>query len=315
VTTETTVSIPAEVFLVNDFDVEFTAPARENYWSHDTRKFGDGQNGTNDGLLGMKATVTVYYFAVNENNNHFVDADGKDITDDYGEPLIYKAGEKLPVERTDAVRVSKNVDITEFVKAKFAEVKNPDPDMDETVTLDTPRGIWYNALSSLKDGEKVSNAQEIEFYYYQDENSQVKLGNGTDPVLMGTKKIYIGVKGDIDLDNKVTMKDAKMTLDYHVAEHNTRLYFQLNADPDLDRCPDRHREPGKEIPVDEKPEQGLPHYLANVCYKKDNEPYLDARDAKAILDYYVAREMTKLKDYDWKDSVGYDFLDEYYPGY
>ncbi|MBR5372028.1 MAG: hypothetical protein IK130_07420 [Oscillospiraceae bacterium] len=282
-----TVLEPVKAINVTDFEITFTAPTRENYWSHDTRKFGDGQNGTNDGLVGMKALVTVYSYAVNEKNNHFVDADGKDILDANGEPMIYEAGGKFPA-RDLAVKVDKDIDVTEFVRCAEA--------------AQTPQAIWDAAED--KEGT-IKNIQELSFYFFQEENAPVKLGNGTDPVLMGTKKIYIGVKGDINLDNKVDSTDAKLALDYHVAVHLSHFSdYQLNADPILDRKPSK-----------DSNEQGLAFYLGNVIYKEDKEPYLDSRDAKAILDYYVARQLTHLSNYTWVDAAGYDFLDEFYPGY
>jgi hypothetical protein len=297
-----------KTFLVSDYEIAFTAPARENYWSHDNRKFGDGKNGTNDGLVGMKAVATIYNYAVNKANNHFVDKNGEDLLDASGKALVYDPKSKLPVTKDMAVKVQKDVDLTQFVRAKYDEVKHPVTG--KTITLDTAEGIWMNeanALIAAGKGKDVSEVHpkseyDVEFYYYQDENSQYKLGNGTDPVLMGTKKIYIGVKGDINLDGTVSIEDAKMALDFHVAVHQTSLTYQLNEDPEL----------GK-YPVDGSNEEGLAHYLGNVRYKGDEEPFLDLRDVKAILDYYVAG-LTNLEQ-SWEKYAGFVFPDEFYPGY
>ena len=310
-----TVKEPLVTFLVNNFEISYTEPGRENYWSHDTRKFGDGSNGTNDGLAGLKATATIYYYAVNEKNNHFVDADGNELTDVNGNVLVYDAAaEKLPVSKDMAIRVEENIDLTPYVRAKFAEVKHPtalDADGNAVMlTLDSPAGIWVNeanALIAAGQGTDLSNVHpkndyEIEFYYYQDENSEIKLGNGTDPVLMGTKKIYIGVKGDINLDNAISIEDAYKILNYHVSEHQTYMYYQLNEDPVLDRRP-----------TEDSNEQGLPFYLGNVCYVGDAEPFLDLRDCKAVLDYFVLGQA--LLEQSWEATAGYDFPDEFYPGY
>jgi hypothetical protein len=303
-----TVKEPSTTFIVTDYTVTFTPPTRENYWSHDSRKFGTQITAdTNDGLRGLEAYADVNYYSVNEKTGYFVDADGNVLKDATGNPMVYDPNGTNPAA---AILKTERVDLTPYVRAKYAEVK--DPNSGTMKALDTPEGLWLDKVNqeiAKGNGTKLEdtnpgNVYELEFYYYSEDDPNKLLGDLAEPLLMGTKTIYIGVKGDINLSNNVDITDAKTALDFHVSVHLTYNTFEINSDPILGRYPD-----------DFDGQVGLCYYLANVKYIGANEPYLDITDAKMILDYHVARNLTYL-DVDWADEkiVGYDFPDDFYGG-
>ena len=119
---------------------------------------------------------------------------------------------------------------------------------------------------------------------------------------LGDHTIFIGVKGDYNLDDKVSVDDAQSTLkfytNYYVAGNTN---FKLNEDQELDGV------------------DGLVFYLINVRFRKgssrddplDNPQTVGADDAQCILKYYTQKDVAGL-DTSWEKVVGYDLIDEFY---
>ncbi|MBR3417805.1 MAG: hypothetical protein IKG82_03855, partial [Oscillospiraceae bacterium] len=126
---------------------------------------------------------------------------------------------------------------------------------------------------------------------------------GDEPIYLGDFNIYIGVKGDYNLDNVVSVDDVQNALifytDYYVAKKKN---VHLNDDPELDG------------------EDGLIFYLINVRYRdgdtKDaplsNPQQVSVDDVQCMLKYYTEKYVALKSATDWEWAVGYDLLDSFY---
>ena len=129
------------------------------------------------------------------------------------------------------------------------------------------------------------------------------INNGA-PYEFGSIKIYIGVKGDFNLDNEVDITDAQLTLQYYTWKLALKVPF-LSDDPEF-------------APVDD-PESGLIFFLVNVDYRdgrSGTDPLtkpqtLDINDAQDILAFYTYR-LAQQYERGWEYIVGYDYLDYFY---
>jgi hypothetical protein len=251
-----------------------------NYWSHDDRTFKES-----GGLSEMKAALTVYKFYINSDGN-YVDAEGNVIPE--GAQQYFEA---------------KTLDITGYT--------NP------AENLNSPEKVWDNETAEFLGKAKGewtleeelsaphANKYPLTVYYTYDpsEDPDFDINNGA-PLELGTIRIYIGVKGDFNLDNKVEPEDAQLTLQYYADHVLAQKAGFLSDDPELDG------------------EDGLVFFLCNVCYRDGSsasDPLCDPQkletdDAQGILRYYAIHTLAKHYDRSWDhpDIVGYDYLDYFY---
>ncbi len=271
---------PAELSVVTTYDVKFTPPTRKNYWSHDNRALKNC-----GGLEGMRAEMTVYKYYVNE-KNEFTDVKGNTMNDAQGNPLKYVEGEEIPLSKAQAAE-TRTKDITELTDLS-----------DPTVT---PEQIWNGT-----GAEKIGNHKyRISLYYHSEKQTDEDFKISDSAVKLGDHTIFIGVKSDYNLDDKVSVDDAQSVLKYYtnyVVAGNTS--YKMNDDPELDG-PD-----------------GLVFYLVNVRFRKgskptdpmDNPQSVAADDAQCILKYYTQKDVAGLDSTTWESVVGYDLIDEFYKG-
>ena len=121
-------------------------------------------------------------------------------------------------------------------------------------------------------------------------------------MLLGTHDIFIGVKGDCDLNNTVNALDAQHTLSYFL-EHglldNEGYRIDGYVDEDSQELLDRY---GDLLGG----EDGLIFYLVNVAYK-ENPLEIKAIDAQLILRYFLENTvMDNPMNWDDEELVGYD---------
>ena len=107
----------------------------------------------------------------------------------------------------------------------------------------------------------------------------------------GNTPLYLVLRGDYNLDNKIDMQDAVSTLNYSVATGQTG-YTSKEA---FDR---------KMITAKDAVYNNLKyaHYAVDTL---DGAGTITANDAKAILDYFVATKMTKISGADDWTYAGY----------
>lgn len=200
-----------------------------------------------------------------------------------------------------------NVAVEPFERKQLPITAYTNPDESE----DSPIEIWNKEINAAlgktdwtyeeAQGVKHANKYSLTAYYTYDESindPDFDINNGQ-PLPIVTFPIYIGVKGDYNLDNYVDAVDAQKTLQYYVAKLALKNP-SLNADPELDG------------------EDGLVFFLIDVAYRTgktsdtplEDPKTVDAVDAQKILKYYV--EMLALKQKTWTDVVGYDYLDYFY---
>ena len=271
---------------MTSYSVAFEPPTRINYWSHDKRSFEES-----GGLKDLAAKLTIYKFYVND-KNEVCDADGNVLRGPNG---IYTFGENGNATAAQAFQV-KEIDITN--------------ETHPLITEDSPYKVWTNEIKA-QFGEnytpqeelraKHANKYPMKAYYHPNEQSDPDglIGDG-EPVYLGDFKIYIGVKGDYDLDNVVNVRDAQNTLIYYTEHYVSGKEWKLNDDPELDG------------------EDGLIFYLINVNYRNGDKPTdplddpqkVSAKDAQSILIYYT--EHFAGNEMEWEDIVGYDLLDSFY---
>ena len=290
---------------MTSYEIVYKAPTRVNYWSHDHRSFT-----TSGGLSDMKVYMNVYTFVLN-GENQFLDVNGNVL------PYTYTEGAALP---KDAAFTVIQKDITEACYVPDAK--------------DSPLEVWENESKaqfgdeyvSLEEviGENVSketykkreqqemncehkNKYTVPVYYYPNAQDDPQFMLDGQPVYVGDYNIYIAVKGDYNLDNRVDSKDAMETLKYYA---DTRLGYThtLSNDPELDG------------------EDGLIFYLINVMYRQtptdgskrsdkdplEDPPKVTATDSQCILMYYGDRVVAGYYETTWESVVGYDLLDSFY---
>ena len=285
----TTTTLPNGVKIVTSYKVSFTAPTRVNYWSHDTRSFKES-----GGLKDLAASLTIFKFYVNE-SNQVCDVNGNPMTAPNG--MAYTFGENGNATDAQAFE-TKNLDITDQTHPLYSE--------------DSPIKVWTNEIKA-QFGDNYTAEQELsathknkypmKAYYHPTEQSDPDGLIGTEPIYLGDFNIYIGVKGDYNLDNVVSIDDVQNALifytEYYVAKKKTT---KLNEDPELDG------------------EDGLIFYLINVRYRdgdtKDaplsNPQVVSVDDVTCMLKYYTEKYVALKPQTDWEWAVGYDLLDKFY---
>ena len=277
-----------------------------NFWSHDTRNIADSRN-----LKEMSASLTLYKYYVND-DNQFVNAKGDVLTDGQGQPFVYVEGQDITVPEMFAFDVK-----TKDIAAQIAPAEE----------LSTPAKIWESERKAQYGDAYVAWDQDVEQASLQDYDTEhankysVKLyfdptkvddpdfQIGTAPIEVGELKVYIGVKGDFNLNNKVDLRDVHGALKYYTWQSVSHLEPEelvgvLSSDPELDG------------------EDGLIFYLINVVYrdgKTADSPVsatqkINLLDQRALLKYYTYRYVSKLEpdEYSWEEIVGYDNLDSFY---
>ena len=208
------------------------------------------------GLEGMQALLTIKKYYTTEDGK-YVDADGKVVN----APVYFET--------------LADIDVTEAI----------------VTAVNTPKAVWD------ADGpEHTNNKFQLAFNLdpSKSSNAEVK-ALGTDPIHVFDHKIFIGVKGDANLDNFVDPKDATLIQKYYNAVTINEESYTLNDDPELD---------------------GLAFFLADVHLgqpgKWDNPTTLDPKDATSIQKHY---NFIDLNDEPWNwatpDIVGYDFPDNF----
>ena len=246
-----------DLTIVNTYKVEFEEPTRVYYWSHDTRTFQ--QSG---GLDGMSAYLYLYQYYVAD--GYFVDAEGNQILD--------ANGNAMPYSETDTV----------YPDAAYAF---------NTVALDV--------TSSTKPAEDADSPVEVyvagqHIYpialYCDQTGNEIIIGDGS-PLFMGEIQIFIGLKGDINLDEAVDTLDAIEALTFYNKVSVMGDSYSFHEDEFL---------------------HNLAFYLGDVYYTQTPEG-MDTVTASAILEYYNEKYVMGL-DITWADVCGFDFPDSFFEG-
>ncbi len=247
-----------DLTIVNTYKVEFEEPTRVYYWSHDFRTFQ--QSG---GLDGMSAYLYLYQYYVAD--GYFVDKDGNQILD--------ANGNAMPYSETDTV----------YPDAAYAF---------NTVALDV--------TASTKPAEDADSPVEVyvagqHIYpvalYCDQTGNEIIIGDGS-PLFMGEIQIFIGLKGDINLDDAVDTLDAIEALTFYNKVTVMGESYSFHEDEFL---------------------HNLAFYLGDVYYTQTPEG-MDTLTAIAILDYYNKVTVMKLEDIGWADICGFDFPDSFFEG-
>ena len=263
-----------------------------NYWSHDTRSFKESR-----GLANLTASLTVYKYYITE-DGYFCNEKGIE--------LVHQKYDAATGEIPSGVKPfeTKTLDATAYTHPKETE--------------DGPKKVWENEIKA-QFGENYTAEQElkathankypVKAYYFPSEQTDPDFNiNNGEPVEFGEFKIYIGVKGDVNLDNVVSAEDPQLVLVYY-----TEKVVSMKTDVLIN--------PEKKVDPEFEGEDGLCFYLGDVAYKdkegKMVDPaVLDVEDAQYILIYYTEKYVTGKDDITWasEDVVGYDLLDSFYGG-
>ena len=268
-TTETTINVAPEVSVMTEYSIEFVEPGRKYYWSHDLRTFAEA-----NGLLEMSTKITITKYCVNA-AGQFVLADGTAAAD--------KAAATISVKEVDVTAQTKLLD----------------------TAPQTPAALW--------EAEAAPHAHkyDLEFYLYpaESDDEDVKGINGGEALAVGKHQIFMGVKGDANLDDVVDTKDATaVDLYYNYKDVIELDEVYLYTDPEL---------------------EGLAFFLADVNlhegsypdkFNWENPPHLDLRDSNGIKWYYNLKEteVILIDDVTWgmeEIPIGYDFPDVFYHGF
>ncbi len=244
-----------ELTIVNTYRVDFEEPTRVYYWSHDTRTFMES-----GGLDGMSAYLYLYQYYVAD--GYFVDADGNQILDANGNAMPYSEDDPAWPDAAYAFNT-----VVEDVTA----TTKPAEDSDSPIEVYVPGTHLY----------------PIAFYCDQTGHSII-IGDGS-PLYMGEVQIFIGLKGDITLDDKVDTNDANQALVYY-----NRVVVMK----------------GEHIFHEDEFLNELAFFLGDVYSLGKYE----TSTAVAILRYYNYHDVMKDDTITWTDICGYDFLDEFYEG-
>ncbi len=253
----TTTPIPGYT-TVTTYVTEFTPPTRVNYWSHDLRTFVES-----GGLDGLSALIHLYKYNVNA-DGCFVNADGTVVTDAEGNPMVYDAENPVFPEISDAFEY-KWLDVTATTQ--------PPADADSPVEVYEP-GVHAYPIAVYYDQSKQTDPDFI-------------FGDGS-PMFFGEFNIFIGLKGDVTLDDAVDTRDAIEVLQYYNSVTIMGNTYEFHDDPYL---------------------HDLAFYLGDVYYTQT----MNTVTAIAILQYYnrftvIGEPVT------WTDICGYDFPDEFFEG-
>jgi len=291
-TTTTTEPLPENVRVVTSYTISFTPPTRVNYWSHDTRTFKES-----GGLKDLAASLKLLKFYVND-NDEICNASGIALTDANGNVFKYNANDASTLDARNA-----------FFEKEFNITGETHP----LYTEDSPIEVWQNEIKA-QFGSSYTAEQELQAshknkypmraYFHPTESSEDDLKMlGNEPIYLGDFNIFIGVKGDFNLDNVVSADDAQSTLRFYTNYYVSMKYdTKLSDNPDFDGL------------------DGLVFYLINVRYRDGNTPNdplddpqtVGADDAQCILRYYTNKYVSLIDDYTWEDAVGYDLLDKFY---
>ncbi|MBE6847146.1 MAG: hypothetical protein E7503_03320 [Ruminococcus sp.] len=255
---ETTTTPMPGYTTVTTYVTEFTPPTRVNYWSHDLRTFVES-----GGLDGLSALIHLYKYNVNA-DGCFVNADGTVVTDAEGNPMVYDAESPVFPEISYAFEY-KWLDVTATTQ--------PPADADSPVEVYEP-GVHAYPIAVYYDQSKQTDPDFI-------------FGDGS-PMFFGEFDIFIGLKGDVTLDDAVDTRDAIEVLRYYNSVTIMGTSYEFHDDPYL---------------------HDLGFYLGDVYYTQQ----LDTVTAIAILQYYNSFTVIG-EPVTWTDICGYDFPDEFFEG-
>ena len=160
-----------------------------------------------------------------------------------------------------------------------------------------PKQVWDNETGTH------AHSYPIKAYYFPTEQDDPDFMLGGEPIEVGEFQIYIGVKGDVNLDDVADVADAQLVLNYYTAK--------VVAHKDVDKINPSRNDLDEFEGVDR-----LCYFLGDVAYKDENgniaDPTsLDVIDAQLILNYYTKKDVAH-KDTSWEEVVGYDLLDSFY---
>ena len=221
-----------------------------------------------DGLNGMQVMMTV--------EKWFEDAQGN-IVDENG-----NAAEKTV----------KTLDITEMCSTDIASPKDVYATVEHTVGVYEPDNHKFVVPVSY-DSSKATDKDFV-------------IGEG-ETVKVGDFKIFIGLKGDITLDEKVSEYDATTVLKFYASiSLLTHEYYELNADEDLQKLAFYLGDVAQPMGMDENSADYDGEALYEYYYN------LTEFDATAILRYYAYVDvMGEEPGHDsWVYAAGFDFPDE-----
>ncbi|MBR6107996.1 MAG: hypothetical protein IKQ39_08315, partial [Oscillospiraceae bacterium] len=259
----------AGIRVLKAYSFQYIEPVDGCFYSHDRRTFS---------LSGQSATLSLAKYYINA-DGYFCDADGNASGNEQ-----YEENGEIPYR----VRPfeTKAMDISEYVRP--AETEN------------TPSKIWRNEIESvlgksytLKQELSVlhTNNYQIGMYYYSNKITDADFIIGTEPVCIGIYDLSVGVKGDMDLNNQVSLADAFLALTVYRSalaqfpysfgtdepEWREKLRFFLAIIPDY---------------------RGMDDYVTG----KD---YVTVEDAQYILNYYVSNVLC-LEKKEWENIAGVD---------
>ncbi|MBQ3940298.1 MAG: hypothetical protein II723_04220, partial [Oscillospiraceae bacterium] len=272
--------------VVTSYKVDWVEPGRICYWSHDKRSFADAH-----GLDEMQTILTIYKYYVNA-SNQFVDASGRVLT-----TALYDPNAATMPVTPDMAFETKTMDVTAFTHTDDAEQSAYDVWTNE---IKAQFGDGFTAAQEL--AATHANKYDLKFYLNTAEitDEEFKVADGA-KLEVGTHNIFIGVKGDTDLDNHVTAYDATLVLTYFNLKYNSGFDDLVFADLD----------PAYGSDLDQ-----LRFFVSDVCCMDDDVApdggtRLSALDATMILTYFNLKYNSGFDDADWADDdlVRYDFPD------
>ena len=155
----------------------------------------------------------------------------------------------------------------------------------------------------------ANNKFTVECYYDQSLQTDAAaiIGDGT-PIKVGNYDIYVGLKGDIKLDNTVNETDAVTVLQFYAQVGVLEMeYYELDPDEAL---------------------QELEFYLGDVCSPIGMQPNSEGYSKPALYEYYynlVETDAVAILSYyarvgvleypaghdEWVRAAGFDFPDGY----
>ncbi|MCR4759670.1 MAG: hypothetical protein K5705_05290 [Oscillospiraceae bacterium] len=299
--TTTTFTTESDMTIVTSVKYKIEIPdTKLNFCSNDSSSIMNCR-----GLKDLTASLTLYKFYVNE-SNQFVDANGAVLSDSEGNPLLYTEGQPIAADETAAFDVQES-DIAGQIApeeqfstaAKIWESERKAQFGDDYQSWDTN----FDAAAKQDISTNHANKYNVKLYFDPSKSENPACRISEEPVEIGEIRVFIGVKGDFNLNNKVDLRDLQGTLKYYTWSTVSRLEPEelvgaLSADPELDG------------------EDGLIYYLLNVVYrdgKTADSPVSETQkialaDQRALLKYYTYRYVSKLdpQDYSWEKIVGYD---------
>ena len=267
--------------IVTAYETIFNPPTRIYYWSHDDRSFEESK-----GLANMTAQIVLHKFYVNDANK-IVDANGNVLGS-------YTEGQ---VPDVNFAFETKTKDITPFVKPEFGK--------------NSPKEIWDSETHEVGKYRAEEHQFDVECIYTWDESLGEDFDiNDGEPMKFGEFQIFIGLKGDTDLNNRVESNDATKVLQYYVyITVMNKESCPLAPDDELQELSFYLSDVMTPCGMDDSAAQAPDGFKAKHAYYTN----LDAEDASKILTYYVYVEV--MHKYPagheaWTAICGFDFLDE-----